>query len=72
VLSYWTWGGGIPERCDFHPCKGFSMEKKGPNWPNFAGFFFFSKSQNLHDKFQWVVKNIEGFYFLFATFLSNM
>jgi hypothetical protein len=48
------------------------MEKKGPNWPNFAGFFFFSKSQNLHDKFQWVVKNIEGFYFLFATFLSNM
>jgi hypothetical protein len=37
----------------------------------FKGFFF-SKSQNLYDKFQRVVKNIEGFCFLFATFLSNM
>jgi hypothetical protein len=32
---------GIPKRCEFHPYKGFSMEKNGPNWPDFEGIFLF-------------------------------
>jgi hypothetical protein len=32
---------------------------------------FFSESPNFYDKFQQVVKNIEGFFF-FPTFISSM
>jgi hypothetical protein len=39
------------------------MEKEGPNSPDFKEKN--SKSPDLDDKFQWVAKNIERFFFFF-------
>jgi len=47
------------KKIDFDLCKGFFMEKNDQNVPDFGNKKF--ESPNFYDKFQQVVKNIEGF-----------